>query len=122
ITDAVERALAGGAGTIVGLVLAPHYSRLSVGQYRQQVERALDGRARLVFVDSWHDDPGLIDFLADRVRGADAHVVFTAHSLPARILDGDDPYQDELLATSQAVADPAAPLDRAFSSPSATPT
>ena len=122
IGEAVERALAGGAQTIVGLVLAPHYSRLSVGQYREQAEEALDGRARLVFVDSWHDDPGLIDFLADRVRGTDADVVFTAHSLPARILDEGDPYQDELLATSRAVAERAALPKWSFSYQSESPT
>ena len=104
IADAVEAALAGGATTIVGLVLAPHYSRLSIGGYREQVERALAGRAELRFVDSWHDDEGLIELFADRVRGSDAHVVFTAHSLPARILDEGDPYEDELLATSRAIA------------------
>jgi ferrochelatase len=87
IAEAAERALDSGADTVVGLVLAPHYSRLSIGGYRSQLEQALAGRARLVFVESWHDDAGLIALLADRVRGTDAHVVFTAHSLPARILD-----------------------------------
>jgi len=64
-------------------VLAPHYSRLSIAGYREQLERALDDRAAFVFVDSWHDNPGFVAFLADRVRGTGAHVVFTAHSLPA---------------------------------------
>src|SRR5947209_14650944 len=73
IAQAVERAVAAGARTIVGLVLAPHYSRLSIGGYRQQLEEALAGRAELAFLESWHDDPGLIEFLAGRVRGADAH-------------------------------------------------
>jgi protoporphyrin/coproporphyrin ferrochelatase len=107
IPAAVERALAEGASTLVGLVLAPHYSRLSIGDYRRRLEEALDDRARLAFVDSWHDDPGLIDFLAGRVRGTDAHVVFTAHSLPARILDEGDPYERELLTTARLVADEA---------------
>jgi protoporphyrin/coproporphyrin ferrochelatase len=105
IAEAVERALAGGAEKIVGLVLAPHYSRLSIGQYRAQLDAALAGRAALVFVDSWHDNPGLIEFLADRVRGTDRHVVFTAHSLPARVLDEGDPYEEELVSTSRAVAE-----------------
>jgi ferrochelatase len=122
IPEAVEQALAGGADTIVGLVLAPHYSRLSVGQYREQVERALQGRAALVFVNTWHDDPGLIDLLADRVRGTDGHVVFTAHSLPARILADGDPYEDELLATCGAVAQRAVLSDWSFSYQSESPT
>src|SRR5438270_7796590 len=97
IAEAVERALGTGASTLVGLVLAPHYSRLSIAGYRQQLEDALGDRAELAFVESWHDHPGLIGFLADRVRGTDAHVVFTAHSLPARILEDGDPYEQQLL-------------------------
>jgi protoporphyrin/coproporphyrin ferrochelatase len=107
IPEAVQLALADGATTVVGLVLAPHYSRLSIGDYRRRLEEALDDRARLAFVDSWHDDAGLIAFLADRVRGTDAHVVFTAHSLPARILDEGDPYEKELLTTARLVAEEA---------------
>ena len=99
IADAAEAALAGGAERVVGLVLAPHYSRLSIGGYRQQLEEALAGRAELAFVDSWHTNPDFVEFLAERVRGTDAHVVFTAHSLPARILEEGDPYQDQLLVT-----------------------
>jgi ferrochelatase len=108
IAEAADRALAGDAETVVGLVLAPHYSSMSIGGYRQQLEDAVRERAELVFVESWHDEPGLIDLLADRVRGTDAHVVFTAHSLPARILQTGDPYKDQLLETSQLVAERAA--------------
>ncbi len=122
IPEAVDLALADGAATVVGLVLAPHYSRLSIGDYRRRLGEALDGRASLAFVDSWHDDPGLVAFLADRVRGTKAHVVFTAHSLPARILDEGDPYERELLTTARLVADEAQ-LDRwtfSYQSESAT--
>ena len=125
IDDAARRALSTGALTIVGLVLAPHYSRLSIGGYKQQLERALaDAPADLVFVDSWHDDAGFVDVLADRVRGTDAHVVFTAHSLPARIEAEGDPYKDQLLETSRLVAQRAGLSDGAwtfsFQSESAT--
>jgi protoporphyrin/coproporphyrin ferrochelatase len=115
IADAAERALAGGARTIVGLVLAPHYSGMSIGRYRELLERAMQGRAELVFVESWGDDPGFVNLLADRVRGSSAHVVFTAHSLPARILDGGDPYRDQLLETARLVAERAAISDWSFS-------
>src|SRR5581483_4834089 len=54
IGEAAERALATGAETVVGLVLAPHYSRLSIGGYRDQLGGALNGSAQLAFVDSWH--------------------------------------------------------------------
>jgi ferrochelatase len=68
IDDAAARALDAGAGTVVGLVLAPHYSKLSIAGYREQLERSLDGDARLEFVESWHDDPGFVAFLAGRIR------------------------------------------------------
>ena len=105
IADAVEAALAGGAETLVGLVLAPHYSRLSIAGYRERLESALQGRAELVFVESWHDHEPFLDVLASRVRGFDGHVVFTAHSLPERILRDGDPYRDQLLETSRLVAE-----------------
>jgi protoporphyrin/coproporphyrin ferrochelatase len=108
IADAAEAALAAGADTIVGLVLAPHYSALSIKGYRDQLEQALGGRAELLFVDSWHDEPSFVDLLADRVRGTDRHIVFTAHSLPARILESGDPYRDQLLETARLVAERAA--------------
>ena len=105
IGDAAARALAEGAARIVGLVLAPHYSAMSVGGYRRQLEQALDGSAELVFVESWHDHGPFLDVVADRVRGTSAHVVFTAHSLPERILAAGDPYRDQLLETSRLVAE-----------------
>src|SRR5205085_11899253 len=66
IADAAEAALAGGAKTVVGLVLAPHYSAMSIGGYRRQLEDAIAGRADLAFIDSWHDDAGFVDVLAER--------------------------------------------------------
>jgi ferrochelatase len=122
IAEAAEGALATGADTVVGLVLAPHYSRLSIAGYRDQLERALAGRAELVFVESWHDDLGFVELLADRVRDSDAHVVFTAHSLPARILDEGDPYKDQLLETARLVADAARKDAWTFSFQSESPT
>jgi ferrochelatase len=122
ISEAAARALGTGAELVVGLVLAPHYSRLSIDGYKQQLERALIGRAALTFVDSWHDDPGFVTFLADRIRGTNAHVVFTAHSLPARVLDEGDPYRDQLLETSRLVASEADVSDWSFSFQSESPT
>src|SRR5207244_10412381 len=77
IAEAADRALAGGADAVVGVVLAPHYSRMSIAGYRDQLERAVAGRAELAFVESWHDEPGFVRLLADRIRDSDAHVVFT---------------------------------------------
>jgi ferrochelatase len=122
IAEAAARAVEDGATRVFGLVLAPHYSRLSIAGYRERLEAGLGGRAALEFVESWHDHEPFLDVLADRVRGTDAHVVFTAHSLPERILAMGDPYKDELLETSRLVAERAG-LERwsfAFQSASAT--
>ncbi|MGA1451738.1 MAG: ferrochelatase, partial [Ilumatobacteraceae bacterium] len=112
IEEATEALLADGVERIVGLVLAPHYSSYSIGQYL--------GRARAVAepagvpvggVDSWATEPAFIDFIsADLERRLEAvptgsRVLFTAHSLPQRIIDGGDPYPDELRATAGAVAE-----------------
>ena len=122
IAEAVEQALAGGADTLVGIVLAPHYSKLSIDGYRERLEEALRGRAELRFVESWHAHELYVAVLADRVRGTDAHVVFTAHSLPSRILDEGDPYRDQLLETSQLIAERAGLDSWSFAFQSESPT
>ena len=125
IAEAVDSALAGGASRLIGVVLAPHFSRMSVGEYRERLETALDdgGDAELVLVDSWHDDPAFVEVVASRVRGTDAWVVFTAHSLPERILADGDPYREQLLETSRLVAERAGLGERwSFAFQSASPT
>ena len=115
IAEAVEEIEMTGAERAVAIVLAPHYSKISTGGYRDRVQHAIDESARdidLDFVDSWHLLNGYVDALAENVRSVrqefssseDLTVVFTAHSLPARILNEGDPYQDQLLETSEAVA------------------
>jgi ferrochelatase len=122
IADAAQRALDAGADTVVGLVLAPHYSRLSIAGYEEQLRAALDGRAELRMIRSWHDYPPFIELLAERVRGTHRHIVFTAHSLPARVLDDGDPYQDELFKTAALVAEDADLQDWSWAYQSASPT
>jgi protoporphyrin/coproporphyrin ferrochelatase len=122
IAEAVKAAEAGGADLIVGVVLAPHYSALSIAGYRDGLEAALAAGTELRFVESWYDHGPYLDVLAGRVRGTEAHVVFTAHSLPARILAAEDPYRDQLLETSRLIAERAG-LERwsfAFQSASET--
>jgi ferrochelatase len=119
IADAVERALADGADTVVGLVLAPHYSPLSIGGYRAQLADALAGRAELVFVERWGAEPGFVEFLAERVADTPAHVVFTAHSLP---VEGSGDYEDELRETSRLIAERAGLREWSFCFQSESPT
>jgi ferrochelatase len=122
IADAVEAAVTTGAEVVVGLVLAPHYSRLSIAGYRVQVEEALGDRAELRFVDDWHLHEPFVEWHASRLRGTQEHVVFTAHSLPARILAEGDPYQQQLEETAAAIAQRAALRDWSFSFQSESPT
>jgi ferrochelatase len=122
IAEGVEAALAEGADRLIGLVLAPHYSRLSIAGYRERLEQALQGRGDLVFIESWHDHGPFLDALAERVRGFDGHVVFTAHSLPERILQDGDPYRDQLFETSSLVAERAGLAEWSFAFQSASPT
>ena len=122
IAEAVDAALVCGATRVVGLVLAPHYSRMSVGEYRERLEAAVAGRADLVLIESWHNNPAFVEVMADRLRGTTPWVVFTAHSLPERILADGDPYRDQLLETSAVVAELAGLEHWSFAFQSASPT
>jgi len=111
VEDAV-RALAGaGITRTVGLVLAPHYSAFSVGQYHQRAATmGAEVGVELLPIDSWHLEPAYLDFLTTALVEARAglperhKVLFTAHSLPERVLAGD-PYPDQLRASAAAVAE-----------------
>jgi ferrochelatase len=126
IAAAVETALEGGHDLLVGLVLAPHWSSLSIAKYEGLFDTAVAGRAETRFVREWGSDEGLVAFLAQRVlaaaRGRTPHVVFTAHSLPERILATGDTYRDALLETSRLVADRAAIGEWSFAFQSESPT
>jgi ferrochelatase len=122
IGDAVEAAIAEGHDLHVGLVLAPHWSSLSIAKYHRLFDDAVAGRVESRFVERWGAEPGFVEVLADRVRGTAAHVVFTAHSLPARIVDEGDTYRDELLETARLVADRAQVDEWSFSFQSESPT
>jgi ferrochelatase len=112
IEDGLAALAAAGVTRVVGLVLAPHYSALSVGEYAKRAEEtAVALRIDFAMVTSWHLAPGYLDLLAgfvgDELARLDAdpvEVVFTAHSLPTRILDMGDPYPDQLAETAKEVA------------------
>lgn len=96
---------------IVGLVLAPHFSHLSVGGYLDRLEAAAPW-ATTRRIASWWAHPDVVAAQANRLRralaatqaGSDTLVLFTAHSLPARVLETDDPYVDELTRSATAIA------------------
>jgi ferrochelatase len=122
IADAVEQAIESGHDVLLGLVLAPHWSSMSIAKYEALLVDAVAGRVEVRFVREWGAEPGLIDLLADRVRGTSAHVVFTAHSLPARIVAEGDTYAEQLMLTSELVAQAAGLDDWSFSFQSESPT
>jgi protoporphyrin/coproporphyrin ferrochelatase len=126
IASAVEAAIELGHDTLVGLVLAPHWSSLSIAKYEQLFDEAVAGRVETRFVREWGREPGFVELLAQRIRAAQVeelgHVVFTAHSLPARILDTGDTYPESLLETARLVADRAASRDWSFAFQSESPT
>ena len=126
IASAVESAIELGHDSLVGLVLAPHWSSLSIEKYREQFDDEVRGRVETRFVREWGSEPGFVDLLAGRVRDGlgdgPKHVVFTAHSLPSRILESGDTYADKLRETSSLVAERAAVADWSFSFQSESPT
>ncbi len=116
IADAVARLAADSIETAVGLVMAPHYSAMSIGEYRKEVTRAATEHGwegRFEMIESWHLLGGWIDIEADFVRTAfgslpvqvqdRACVIFTAHSLPETIVRTGDPYPTQLQETAAAV-------------------
>jgi ferrochelatase len=105
IEDGVAALARQGVHEMVAVVLAPHFSAMSVGQYLDRARAAAQAAGiDIVVVEHWHLEPGYIDLLSDGLRGTAAHVLFTAHSLPARILETGDPYPDQLRESAEAIA------------------
>jgi protoporphyrin/coproporphyrin ferrochelatase len=99
IAEAVERMRTDGIDRAIGIVMAPHWSGMSIETYIERVERAIaeTGGPRFTFVRSYHDHPLFVDLLVGRVRDAIASLsedtrdkaagIFSAHSLPVRSTD-----------------------------------
>ncbi len=108
IEDAVRRLVGDGVDRLVGIVMAPHYSALSIGEYLARMQAAA-GDVPTTAVTSWATEPAYVEFLADEVgrlleaMPANTKVLFTAHSLPERVIAMGDPYPEELRATAAAV-------------------
>jgi len=111
IEAAVDDLAQQGFTKIIALVLAPHFSSYSIGQYvGRATEAAKPHGVEVIGIDSWAIEPAFVDFIAADMKQKLAamptrtRVLFTAHSLPQRIIDGGDPYPTELHATATAVA------------------
>ena len=126
IADVMQTMKEDGVEHVIAVALAPHYSRISIGGYRSAVDAAhaqLGSPFRVTFVDSWHLQPRFLDLVAAHVRSShaafdggpeDIVTVFTAHSLPVRIREWNDPYERQLLESSEAVATRAGLADWRF--------
>ncbi len=116
IKDTVAAMAKDGIRKMVGLCLTPYYSRMSVGAYFKKLDdaqTALNTSLEVIRVESWNDHPLLIEAISQKVQKAlerfdgpvrkDVAILFSAHSLPSRILEEKDPYPQELNETIQAV-------------------
>ncbi len=117
-----------GIDQVVALVMAPHYSRMSIQAYYQKIEEANSG-VQIAPIYDWHLLPEYLNALTDHVKAAlrrfpdsvraDVPVIFTAHSLPERILEWGDPYPSQLLATTEALMEQLGPRPHEFAYQSA---
>jgi ferrochelatase len=117
VDEVVREASSAGAREFLGVALAPHFARMSIGAYEAALRAAADRLprpARADMVRSWHLNAGLIEMWAEALRAIrrarpefaapDACVLFSAHSLPARIAAEGDPYSAQLRETCERVA------------------
>jgi protoporphyrin/coproporphyrin ferrochelatase len=117
IADVIPVIANDGVSDLIAIALAPHYSRMSIGGYQSAVEAAIGAIGHPIpvrFIRNWHMKPGFIELIAQRVREsltewpeparAQVVTVFSAHSLPERIREWGDPYEQQLLESCHAVA------------------
>ena len=118
ISEAVRQIKADGVERVVALCLAPQNSRTSIGLYKkylfEDVER-LAPNVQVDFIENWHDHSGLVEAFRERVATALARVqaaaggpvvpvIFTAHSVPEKTIQGGDPYEQQVRETAALVA------------------
>ena len=112
IQEAVDEIAAAGLRRVVGVAMAPHYSSMSVGAYEKKLLQAADARLDVTLVRTWWKQPRFLDATASRIAQAlqrfptpsKVQVIFTAHSLPEKIVASADPYPDELKASAAEAA------------------
>lgn len=135
INEVVPQIVADGLDDVIGVVLAPHYSRYSLEGYRTYTEQALAQQTRpfrFHFIESWHEHPLFREMIARRIKAAlqtfpeavrdDVRVVFSAHSLPEKIVAQGDPYTGQLRESAAGIAELAGLPQHGFCFQSAAPT
>jgi ferrochelatase len=124
-----------GVEEAVAIVMAPHYSKMSIGKYWAEVDKAqaaIGSHIKFTFVDSWYRQPKFLDAVEQHLRAGlekfspearkQVKIVFSAHSLPARLLEMGDPYDTELKDNARLVAERLGEVDWMFSYQSAAET
>lgn len=116
IAETVREIAGRGIRKVTGLVLAPHYSAKSIGEYQKRILAARDAAGaqfELTMVPSWYAHPGFVELVASNLKEAlvgwdttdeETRVFFTAHSIPARIVEQGDPYADQLADSARVFA------------------
>jgi ferrochelatase len=112
VREVVPQIINDGFSRVIGLALAPHYSKISIGGYKRAFDEANAGRLEADFVESWYDNPLFHAAVAEKITEAltcfpdaeNVELLFTAHSLPERILQQNDPYPNQLQSSCKAVA------------------
>lgn len=135
IKDAIGQMYLHGIEEAVGLVLAPHYSSMSIGRYWAKIDEAQKMHGtdiKFSFVNSWYQQPNFLQAVENHVRAGfekfapevrdQVKLVFSAHSLPARLLKMGDPYDDELKTNARLIAERLGKVDWMFSYQSAAHT
>ncbi|REJ06017.1 ferrochelatase [Halobacillus trueperi] len=116
VEDAVAQMAEDGIEEAVSIVLAPHYSTYSVKSYNGRAkEEAEKHGISIRSVESWYDAPGFIDYWKDVIEAEytkmteeekeKACLIVSAHSLPMKILEGGDPYPDQLKRTAELISE-----------------
>src|SRR5690606_385306 len=128
IKDTIAQMYVNGIAEAVAIVMAPHYSKMSIGTYWERVNEAqadLGSEIKITFFDSWYRQPKFLQAVEQHVRAGlekfslderrRAKLIFSAHSLPARLVKMGDPYDDELKDNARLVAGRLGDVDWMFS-------
>ena len=135
IKDAIGQMYLHGIEEAVGIVMAPHYSKMSIGKYWGKIEEAQEmhgSNIKFTLVNSWYQQPKFLQALEEHVKAGlekfspdvrdKVKIVFTAHSLPERLIKMGDPYDDQLKDNAKIVAERLGDVDWMFSYQSAAET
>lgn len=103
-----------GFNTVIGVALAPHAAAMSTGQYMARAKEALGDKVNFIAVSEWWEAPGFLELIAGRVhevldhvpgeRHRTTEVIFSAHSLPEKILESGDTYPEQLRESAHRAA------------------